>query len=95
MQRVDGVQSVKVSLNDGLTILDLRPDNRVTLAKLRQVIKDNGFVPKEAQIIVRGAPATNGTTVFDVSGTNERLVLTTPARQMGDDWLVTVGAASK
>ena len=57
MQKIAGVQSVKVSLNDGLTILDLKPDNTVTLAKLRQVIKDNGFVPKEAQIVARGSTA--------------------------------------
>jgi hypothetical protein len=95
MQKLDGVESVKVSLNDGLTILDLRPGNRVTLAKLRQVIKDNGFVPKEAQILARGAPATNGPPVFDVRGTNERLVLTMPARPIGDDWHLTVGASSK
>src|SRR5262245_25158348 len=39
MQKLDGVQTVKVSLKDGLTILDLKPDNTLTLAKLRQVIK--------------------------------------------------------
>ena len=54
MQKVDGVQSVKVSLKDGLTILDLRQDNAVTLARLRQVIKDSGFVAKEAQVLARG-----------------------------------------
>ena len=62
MQKVDGVQSVKVSLNDGLTILDLKPDNAVTLAKLRQVIKNNGFVSKEAQIVARGSIAYSAVT---------------------------------
>ena len=54
MQKVDGVQSVRVSLNDGLTILDLKAGNAVTLAKLRQIIKNNGFVSKEATAVARG-----------------------------------------
>ena len=53
MQKVDGVQSVRVSLNDGLTILDLKAGNAVTLAKLRQIIKNNGFVSKEATAVAR------------------------------------------
>lgn len=96
MLKVDGVQSVRVSLKEGLTILDLKPDNTVTLAKLRQVIKHNGFVPKDAQIIARGSTAfAEGHPVFDVSGTMERLALTTPARQIGDDWQLTVGPSSR
>jgi hypothetical protein len=96
MQKVEGVQSVKVSLNDGLTILDLKPDNTVTLAKLRQVIKDNGFVSKEAQIVARGSTAVvDGRPVFDVSGTKERLVLSTPAQQVGDGWRLAVALAQK
>jgi copper chaperone CopZ len=96
MQKVDGVQSVKVSLKDGLTILDLKPDNTVTLAKLRQVIKNNGFVPKEAQIVARGsATMADGHPVFDVSGSRERLVLAAPGRQTGDDWQLSVASPSK
>ena len=94
MQKIAGVQNVTVSLNDGLTILDLKPDNTVTLAKLRQVIKDSGFVSKDAQIVARGATAmADGRPVFDVSGTKERLVLTTAARQrLGDEWSFVVAA---
>ena len=54
MQKVDGVQSVRVSLNDGITILELKPGNAVTIAKLRQIIKNNGFVSQEAHVIARG-----------------------------------------
>ena len=96
MQKLDGVQTVKVSLNDGLTILDLKPDNTLTLAKLRQVIKNNGFVSKEAQIIARGSTAVaEGHPVFDVSGTKERLALTTPALQIGDNWQLAVAPPSR
>jgi hypothetical protein len=96
MQKVDGVQSVKVSLNDGLTILDLKPDNAVTLAKLRQVIKNNGFVSKEAQIVARGSITGGaGAAAFEVSGTRERLVPIGQAQQTGEMWRLSVAAATK
>jgi hypothetical protein len=83
MQKVDGVQSVRVSLNDGLTILDLKPENAVTLGKLRQIIKSNGFIAKEATVLARGSAA--GPRRFVVSGTNEQVDLAAPAKQTGDD----------
>jgi hypothetical protein len=96
MKKVEGVQTVRVSLNDGLTILDLKPGNAVTLAKLRQVIKNNGFVPKEAQAVARGSMSiAEGRPVFEVSGTNERLALALPARQVGNDWQLSIVAPSR
>ena len=77
MQKVDGVREVKISLKEGVTVLDLKPANRVTLARLREVIKNNGFVSKEAVIVAYGTATTNaGTTVFEVAGTGERLAIT-------------------
>jgi hypothetical protein len=90
MQKVDGVQSVRVSLNDGLTILDFKPGNAVTLAKLRQIIKNNGFVSKEASVVARGA--VSGKQGFVVSGTNEHLTLGAAPQQIGEDWRLTVQA---
>jgi len=96
MKKVEGVQTVRVSLNDGLTILDLKPGNAVTMAKLRQVIKNNSFVLKEAQIVARGSMSlAEGRQVFEVSGTKEQLVLATPARHLGDDWQLSVAPPSK
>jgi len=84
MKKVEGVQSVQVSLKDGLTILELRPGNKVTLAQLRTVIKDNGFVSKDAQIIARGTPVAG---TFEVSGTAEKLsVSTAPVEAEGGRW---------
>jgi hypothetical protein len=74
MQKVDGVERVRVSLKDGLTIVDLKADNAVTLARLREIIKNNGFVPKEAEIVARGSSSgSSANESFDVSGTHERL----------------------
>ena len=74
MQKVAGVEKVSVSLKDGLTLLELKPANTVTMAKLREIIKNNGFVSKEAVVVAQGAPGSAGD--FEVSGTRERLLVT-------------------
>ncbi len=74
MQKVDGVQQVRVSLKEGLTVLDLKPDNRVTLAKLREIIKNNGFVSRDAVVVASGKQVPDGSSIlFEVGGTGERL----------------------
>ena len=83
MRKVEGVQDVRVSLKDGLTVVDLRPENKVTLARLRGVIKHNGFVSKETQITARGS--VSGDT-FEVSGTGERLLFAQKPVASGDRW---------
>ena len=88
MQKVDGVQTVRVSLKDGLTILDLKPGNAATLAKLREVIKNNGFVSKEANIVASGHP--DGSDAFIVGGTNERIPVSTPPQSTSGDWRLSV-----
>jgi hypothetical protein len=90
MQKVDGVQSVQVSLKVGVTTLELRPDNKVTLSQLRLVIKNNGFVSKEAQVVARGLVVANG---FDVAGSGERLsTVSAPVATEGGRWRFTVPA---
>ena len=88
MKKVPAVVEVRVSLKDGLTILDLKPGNSTTLAELRRIIKNNGFVPKEAAVVARGVVV--GDDVFVVNGTNERLQLARPARRSGEDWTLVV-----
>lgn len=89
MQKVDGVQSVRVSLNDGLTILDLKPGNSVTLAQLRKIIKNNGFVSKEATVVARGTPSAGA---FEVGGTGERLEVSASPIRSGAAWKLAVKA---
>ena len=75
MRKVDGVQNVEVKLKDGLTILELRAGNNVTLASLRTIIKNSGFVSKNADIQARGTPYDDS---FEVSGTGERISVSSP-----------------
>jgi len=88
MKKVPSVVQVRVSLKDGLTILDLKPGNTTTLAELRQVIKNNGFVSREVSGLARGATPDPNT--FVISGTNERLSLSAAPTRVGDDWRIVV-----
>lgn len=54
VEKVDGVTSAEVSLNDGEVVVALEEDNHVRLDRLRQIIRDQGFTPREADIRVRG-----------------------------------------
>lgn len=81
---------MRVSLNEGMTILELKPGNAVTLAKIRQVIKSNGFVAKDATALARGSTA--GERRFVVSGTNEQLDLAVSPKQIGEAWQLALPA---
>jgi hypothetical protein len=83
MNKVEGVQSVQVRLKEGLTVLELRPANKVTLAQLRTVIKNSGFVSKEAQVTARGSITG---AAFEVTGTAEKLAFTEKPTAIGDAW---------
>lgn len=49
LRKLDGVTSVRVSLNEGKALVTLAPDSRTTLAQIREVIRHNGFTPKDAR----------------------------------------------
>ena len=80
MRKIRGVKTVRVSLNDGLTVLDLDAGNTVTLGQLRTVLKNSGFVSREAQVEVRGVVAATGQgLVFTVAGTGENFAIVADA----------------
>ena len=85
MQKVPGVTSVKVSLNEGLTVLDFAPKNTVTLAQLRQIIRNNGFTTRDAKISAAGSLSlSNNVTTFEVSGSGERLPVAGSVHRTGN-----------
>jgi hypothetical protein len=94
MKNVPAVTQVRVSLNAGLTILDLKPGNTTTLAELRQIIKNNGFVSKEATAVARGSLAVDEKT-FAVEGTGEQLQLLSPPQRNGDNWRLAIRAPDR
>ena len=73
LQKMDGVDSVKVTLNDGKATVTLKPLNKVTLAQMRAVIEKNGFTPKAATIFATAdvVAGPNGQPQLRLTGTNE------------------------
>ena len=98
MQKVTGVSSVRVSLNEGLTVLDLKPGNTVTLARLREVIRNNGFVTREANVVAWGTAVTSGSDLaFEIGGTRERfpvLAATNEQRRQAEELRAKTKAAA-
>jgi hypothetical protein len=72
MQKIQGVESVNVSLNQGLASIRLHPDNRVQLEQIVRVVTNNGFTPKEAKIAAVGSfLSTEGKLRFQIAGTDQ------------------------
>jgi hypothetical protein len=94
MKKNPAVANVRVSLKDGLTILDLKPGNITTIAGLRQIIKNSGFVSKGATVLARGTVSDDQRS-FIVSGSNEPLRLASVPQRVGDDWRLGITAPGK
>lgn len=54
LKRLSGVTDVRVSLNEGVAVVALATDNTTTIESIRKVIRDNGFTPKAAKVVVTG-----------------------------------------
>jgi copper chaperone CopZ len=76
LKKVAGVESVEVSLNKGLAVVNLKGGNVVQPQELWEVLRKNGFTPKETRVVVRGAIATSPQLQLKVSGSNQVLKLT-------------------
>ncbi|MGH9159489.1 MAG: heavy-metal-associated domain-containing protein, partial [Vicinamibacteraceae bacterium] len=50
MEKLPGVESVKVSLNEGRAIIQFKPGNAITMTECRQSAERNGFTPQQAVI---------------------------------------------
>jgi copper chaperone CopZ len=60
VRKLPGVESVEVSLERATAEIRLRPDNRVTVAQLRKIVRDNGFTAKEATVTAAGTLVERG-----------------------------------
>jgi copper chaperone CopZ len=82
--KIDGVRSVKVSLKEGVATIQFAPANRVTLARIREAIRSNGFTPREAVVTVAGSLVPRGDTLtLAVPGTGDAFVLEDAPRAAG------------
>jgi len=60
VRKLDGVESVKLSLEEGSADIKLKPGNTISLGQLRRLIRDNGFTPRDAEVTARGKLAERG-----------------------------------
>jgi hypothetical protein len=54
MKKLDGVESVEVSLEKSSADIKLKADNKITLPQIRRIIRSNGYPTKDTQITARG-----------------------------------------
>jgi copper chaperone CopZ len=54
IKKLDGVESVDVSLEKATADIRLKPGNVVTLPQLRRVIRQSGYPTKDAKVDARG-----------------------------------------
>ncbi|MBI0398060.1 heavy-metal-associated domain-containing protein [Cyclobacterium marinum] len=60
LKKMDGLESVKVSLNDGKAYLKLANSNELTLQKIQKEVKNNGFSARSAEVTLYGELAKEG-----------------------------------
>ena len=54
LKKMDGLQNVRVSLNDGKAYLELADNNKLSLKQIQEEVKKNGFSAKNAEVVIRG-----------------------------------------
>ena len=55
VKKLEGVETVEVSLEKASAVITFKADNKITLPQLRRIIRSIGYPTKEAQIVARGS----------------------------------------
>ena len=67
VRKLEGVETVEVSLEKASAVITLKADNKITLPQLRRIIRSSGYPTKDAQITARGRITDqNGKAVLDL-----------------------------
>lgn len=84
LKKMPGVEDAKVSLNDGVATLKLKPGNTVTVDQVRKFVLSNGFTPKEAEVVASGKLVDrDGRLALDVTGTDVVYLVQLPKTDAG------------
>ncbi len=54
LKKMDGLEKVQVSLNDGKAYLELAENNSLSLKQIQEEVKKNGFSAKKAEVVIEG-----------------------------------------
>lgn len=72
LEKVDGIETVSVTLKRGVAHITLKEGNTVRLADLRRIIKEAGYPSREATVVVVGTVrGERSKLTLAVSGTKE------------------------
>lgn len=101
MKKIDGVEAAKVSLNQGLATIRLKPGNSLRMDQIRRAVTEQGFTARDAKVTAVGElTAADRKSEFRVLGSNDTYaVLDTPhapwkAQRAGGKVLVTAQIAA-
>jgi len=83
LRKLPGVRSVRVSLNEGKAVVALSPGSRTTIGQIREVIRHNGFTPREARAVLVGRVVQEGDRWLIDTG-SQRFVLEGDSSAMRD-----------
>src|SRR4051812_924112 len=77
LKKTPGVESVDVSLNNGLATVKLKPGNTASVPQFWQLLHEKGYTPKTTTVSVQGELVGGpGRLQLKVSGTKDTLDLT-------------------
>ncbi|MEQ9438429.1 MAG: heavy metal-associated domain-containing protein [Cyclobacteriaceae bacterium] len=54
LKKMDGLEKVQVSLNEGKAYINLASENTLTLQQIQEVVKSNGFSARKAEVVLQG-----------------------------------------
>ncbi len=99
VEKLPGVMEAEVSLEDGLVAIDLEPANEVTIADVRNAIRDQGFSPRAAEVRIAGRlEERESGVVLRVPGSGSAYTVTAPEEMrtrlreaIGEDVLLSGG----
>ena len=80
LKKMDGIEKVRVSLNDGKAYLDLTANNNLSLKQIQKEVKVNGFSAKNAEIVLEGQLVKENNTL-KIRVNNEEYYLTSNTEQ--------------
>lgn len=75
LRKIEGVREANVRLKEGVATITFAPGNRVRVAQVWKVVRDNGFTPRSSTIRAAGVVTIRSDTVFvTVNGSEESFV---------------------
>jgi len=69
MEKLPGVETATVKLNEGRAVLALKPGNTLAIGQVRESVRRNGFTPRDARITATADVVSGNALRLRVTGT--------------------------